>query len=123
MNHDELTDQIIECAIDIHKELGPGLLESAYQECLEYDLVNAGLRVEREKVLPISYKDIELKKGYRVDLLIEDELVLELKTVESINQSHVAQTLTYMKLGKYKTGLIINFNARLLKFGLKRLVL
>lgn len=123
MNNDELTNQIIKCAIDIHKELGPGLLESAYQECLQYDLVNAGLRVEKEKVLPVSYKDIKLEKGYRIDLLVEDRLVLELKTVESISQSHIAQTLTYMKLGKYKTGLVINFNARLLKFGLKRLVL
>jgi GxxExxY protein len=123
MNQNDLTSTVIECAINIHKQLGPGLLESVYQECLQHDLIDAGLKVEKEKTLPIIYKDIKLERGYRIDLLIENNLVLELKTVETINQAHIAQTLTYMKLGKFNTGLIINFNAHLLKFGRKRLVM
>jgi len=123
MNQNDLTSIVIDCAINIHKELGPGLLESVYQECLKHDLLDIGLEVENEKMLPVVYKDIKLERGYRIDLLIENKLVLELKTVENIGQAHIAQTLTYMKLGNFDTGLIINFNAHLLKFGLKRLVI
>jgi GxxExxY protein len=120
MEVDKLTEQVIGLAIEVHRHLGPGLLESAYQECLYYELKNANLKVEREKKLPIAYKEIKLDHGYKIDLLIEDQLVLELKTVETFTDVHKAQILTYMRLGNYKTGLLINFNTKLLSKGIKR---
>ena len=120
MEIDKLTEQVIGLAIEVHRHLGPGLLESAYQECLYYELCKANLKVEREKKLPISYKEIKLDHGYKIDLLIEDQLVLELKTVETFTDVHKAQILTYMRLGNYNTGLLINFNTKLLSKGIKR---
>ena len=120
MEIDKLTEQVIGLAIEVHRHLGPGLLESAYQEFLYYELCKANLKVEREKKLPISYKEIKLDHGYKIDLLIEDQLVLELKTVETFTDVHKAQILTYMRLGNYKTGLLINFNTKLLSKGIKR---
>ena len=119
----ELTSIIIGKAIEVHRHLGPGLLESAYQECLYYELVNEGLKVEKEKPLPIIYKDIKLDHGYRIDLLVENKIIIELKTVESFTDVHTAQILTYMKLGEFDLGLLINFHVKLLKNGIKRFVL
>lgn len=118
----ELTSKVIKCAIDVHRALGPGLLESAYRECLEYELVNSGLFVIKEKPMPIVYKDVHLDHGYRMDLLVENRIVLELKTVEFLTNVHFAQLLTYLRLGDYPLGLLINFNVKLLKDGIKRVI-
>ncbi|AUC21213.1 GxxExxY protein [Polaribacter sejongensis] len=118
----KITEKIIGAAIEVHKTLGPGLLESAYQECLFFELKNLGLKVKKEVSLPIIYKDIKLDHGYRIDLLVEDKIVLELKTVEAFTDVHSAQILTYMKLGNYPLGLLINFHTKLLKNGLKRFI-
>ncbi len=115
-----MTEKIIGCAIEVHKNLGPGLLESAYEECLSFELSNAGLNFERQKAVPVIYKDIKLDCGYRIDILVENQVVLELKTVDAFNPVHEAQILTYMKFSEKKIGLLINFNVTLLKNGLKR---
>ncbi len=117
-----ITKTVIGAAIEVHKSLGPGLLESAYQECLGYEITTRGLRVKKEVSLPIIYKEVELDHGYRIDLLIEDSVVVELKTVESLNDVHMAQVLTYLKLGGYKLGLLINFHTTLLKNGIRRFI-
>jgi len=122
MEINELTYKVIGLAIEVHKELGPGLLESAYQECLFYELKNAGLKVEKEKALPIIYKDIKLDHGYRIDLLIENTLVIEIKTVENFTDVHFAQILTYLKLGNYPIGLLMNFHSKILKNNIKRFI-
>lgn len=122
MELNQLSHKVIGLAIEVHKNLGPGLLESAYSECLKYKIINSGLIVEREKKLPITYKDIVIDHGYRIDLLVEDKLVLELKTVEDLTDVHYAQILTYLKLGNYPLGLLINFNSKILKNGLKRFI-
>ena len=122
MTENEISSKIIGCAIDIHKSLGPGLLESAYQECLFYKLKKEGLRVEKEKAMPLIYEEVHLDCGYRIDLLVENKVVIELKSVEALTDVHMAQTLTYMKLGEYKLGLLMNFNVNLLKNGVKRVV-
>ena len=122
MTENEISYRIISCAIDIHKTLGPGLLESAYQECLYYKLVKDGLMVEKEKPMPLIYEEVKLDCGYRIDLLVENKVVIELKSVEALTDVHMAQTLTYMKLGDYKLGLLMNFNVNLLKNGIKRVV-
>lgn len=119
---DAITYKIIGLAIEVHKQLGPGLLESAYQECLYYEIVNSGLIVEKEKILPIVYKDIRLDHGYRIDLLIENTIVIELKTVEAFTDVHFAQILTYLKLGSYPLGLLINFDSKILKNNIKRFI-
>lgn len=122
MSEDEISNIIIGKAIEVHRQLGPGLLESAYQECLCYELINAGLGVKKEVALPIVYKDVKLDHGYRIDLLVEDKVVIELKTVEGLTDVHEAQVLTYLKLGNYKLGLLFNFNVKMLKSGMKRFV-
>ena len=119
---DKLTREIIGAAIEVHKALGPGLLESAYQECLFYELKTLGFSVSREIAMPIIYKDIKLDHGYRIDLLVENKVVLELKTVDCFSDVHTAQILTYMKLGNYPLGLLINFHTKLLKNGIKRFI-
>ncbi len=121
MEENKLTEIIIGKAIEVHKQLGPGLLESAYQECLFYELKNSGLAVVKEIALPIVYKEIKLDHGYRIDLLVENKVVIELKTVEFLNDVHTAQILTYMKLGNYNLGLLLNFYVKLLKNGIKNL--
>ncbi len=113
---------IIGLAIEVHKHLGPGLLESAYQECLYFEIKNEGLIVEKEKSLPIIYKGLKLEQGYRIDLLIENKLVIELKTVENFTQVHYAQILTYLKLGKYPLGLLLNYNSKILRNNIKRFI-
>ena len=119
----DLTDKIIGCAIEVHRTLGPGLLESAYQQCLFYELREQGIWVEKEISLPITYKEIKIDHGYRIDSLVENKIVIELKTVEKFTDVHSAQILTYMRLGEYSTGLLINFNSKLLKDGLKRFII
>jgi GxxExxY protein len=121
MNENELSNKIIGIAIDIHHSLGPGLLESAYKECLYYRLKKDGFFVEKEKPMPLVYEEIKLECGYRIDILVERKVVIEIKSVESLNDVHFAQTLTYMKLGSFKLGLLINFNVSLLKDGIRRI--
>jgi GxxExxY protein len=122
MNENELSNRIIGLGIDIHQSLGPGLLESAYKECLYYRLQREGIFVEKEKPMPLFYQEVKLECGYRIDLFVDRLVVVEIKSVESLNEVHFAQTLTYMKLGGYKLGLLINFNVSLLKDGIKRIV-
>lgn len=121
-NIEILASQVIGCSIEVHKALGPGLLESAYKECLYYKLVQNGLTVEKEKPMPLIFEEVKLDCGYRLDLLVERQLVIEIKAVESLNDVHLAQILTYLKLGNYSLGLLINFNVSLLKNGIKRVI-
>ncbi len=122
MHENEIANIVIGCALDIHKSLGPGLLESAYQQCLYYKLQKEGLKVQKEKPMPLEYEEVYLDCGYRIDLLVEDKLVIEIKSVEALKNIHMAQTLTYMKLGDYKLGLLINLNVNMLKQGVKRVI-
>jgi GxxExxY protein len=122
MTENEISKIIIGLAIGVHKSLGPGLLESAYKECLFYKIQQSGIIVEKEKPMPLIYNEVRLECGYRIDLLVGQKVVVEIKSVEAINTVHMAQTLTYMKLGNYKLGLLINFNTALLKNGIKRIV-
>ena len=122
MEFEELTNKIIKCAIDVHAVLGPGLLESAYKECLFYKLCKTGLNVEKEKPLPLIFEGVNLDCGYRIDLLVENKVVIELKSIKMIEDIHLAQVLTYLKLGKFKVGLLLNFNVPLLKDGIKRII-
>jgi len=120
MEINQITEKIIGCAIEVHKNLGPGLLESAYEECLVFELRSAGLIAERQIGVPVVYKDIKLDCGYRIDILVENTVVIELKTVDEFAPVHEAQILTYMKFASKKIGLLINFNVTLLKNGIKR---
>jgi len=122
MTENELSEKIIGCAIQVHKSLGPGLLENAYLECLLFELNAIGLKVEKQKPLPLVYKDIRLDAGYRLDLLVENKVIIELKSVEAINDIHIAQVITYLKLSGCKLGLLMNFNVLRLVDGLKRIV-
>ena len=117
MRENRLTSQIIGAAIEVHRQLGPGLLESSYETCLAYELETRGLSVERQKPLPIVYKEIHLEHGYRIDLLVNQLVVVELKVVEAITAVHEAQMLSYLKFSGCKVGLLINFNVALLKDG------
>jgi GxxExxY protein len=123
MEINNITREILDSAYTVHSELGPGLLESAYQACLVYELKKKGLKVEVEKSLPLVYKDIKLEYGYRIDILVEDKVVVELKTVDAFNDVHIAQVLTYLKLSGCKVGLLLNFYTKHLKDGIKRLIL
>lgn len=123
MIYSELANRVIGCAIEVHKALGPGLLESAYQQCLCHELHLNGIVFQKEKPLPIHYKGCQLDCGYRIDVLVEDEIILELKSVEQLNRVHDAQILSYMKLMELKHGFLINFNVPILKNGLKSFVL
>lgn len=122
MNENEISNKIIGLAIAVHQSLGPGLLESAYKECLYYKLLKSGFSVEKEKPMPLIFEEVKLECGYRIDILVEYKVVIEIKSVEALNDVHLAQTLTYMKLGGYKLGLLINFNVSLLKNGIRRVV-
>jgi len=118
----DLTHAVIGMAIEVHRELGPGLLESAYEECLAYELKQSPLKFVRQNPVPVTYKGLKLNCGYRLDLLVEDQLVIELKSVEELLPLFDAQVLTYMKLTNKSIGLLINFNVPVLKMGLKRFV-
>ncbi len=122
MSENDISEKIIGCAIEVHKSLGPGLLESAYLECLFYELQKAGLHVEKQKPLPLVYKEVKLDVGYRIDLVVEGKVIVELKSVEALNEIHVAQVLTYLKLSGCKLGLLMNFNVLRVVDGIKRLV-
>lgn len=117
-----LSQKILKCAFKVHNALGPGLLESAYEECLFYELKCAGVLVEKQKALPLVYKEIHLETGYRIDLMVNKQIIVEIKSVEAIADIHVAQVLTYLKLSKCKLGLLLNFNVPLLKSGIRRLI-
>lgn len=122
MTENQIAYQIIGAALEVHKSLGPGLLESAYQECLAYKLRQLDFKVEKEKSMPLVFEEVKLEIGYRIDLLVENKVVIEIKSVEALNDVHLAQILTYLKLGDYKLGLLINFNVALLKQGIKRVI-
>lgn len=122
MYENDLSQIIIGCAIKVHTALGPGLLESSYEECLYYELSKSGLRVEKQKPLPLIYENVKLEIGYRVDLLVENAIVIEVKAVEALNDVHLAQVLTYLKLSNNKLGLLINFNVARVKDGIRRVV-
>lgn len=123
MEFDDLSNQVIGKAIEVHRVLGPGLLETTYEQCLAHELGQAGIGFKLQHPLPVHYKGIRLDCGYRVDVMVEDQLILELKSVDTLVGIHQAQLLTYMKLAGIKTGLLINFNVPQLKEGIKRFVL
>ena len=123
MNQEEIFKKILDCSFQVHTAFGPGLLESAYEECLYFELVNAGLKVEKQKPLPLVYKEVKLDAGYRVDLLVENCIILEIKSVEALADIHLAQILTYLKLSKCRLGLLVNFNVKHLKEGIKRVIM
>ena len=118
--YEDLTNKIIKAAIEVHKILGPGLLESAYEECFVYELIKMGLSVKQQLMIPMKYKNIKLKTKYRLDLLIEDKVIIELKSVEKLTPVHEAQLITYLKLTGYRVGFLINFNEKLLTNGIIR---
>lgn len=122
MEFNQITEKIIGCAIEVHKILGPGLLESAYEECLSYELAKEGLKIERQKPVSVVYKEVKLDCGYRIDILVENLVIIELKATEGITPIHEAQVLTYLKFAEKKIGLLINFNVLRLKDGLKRFI-
>ena len=122
MIENEITEIVIGCAIKVHRALGPGLLESAYEECLFYELNKTDLKIEKQKALPLVYEDVKLDCGYRMDIVVEDKVVVEIKSVEALHDIHLAQILTYLKLSKNKVGLLINFNELKLIYGVKRVV-
>ena len=123
MDIDVVTGSIIGAAIRVHRELGPGLLESSYEACLCHELSSDGLRFERQKKLPLIYKGQPMQVGYRMDLVVEDRVIVELKSVERIERIHVATVLTYLKLSRYSLALLINFHVPVLKHGIRRLKL
>jgi GxxExxY protein len=118
----KITEKIILCAIQVHRALGPGLLESAYESCLAFELIETGLQVELQKPLPLTYRGVKLDCGYRMDLLVENKVIVEIKAVECLMPIHEAQLLSYLKLSRYKVGLLINFNVKILRNGIRRLV-
>lgn len=118
----KITETIIGAAIAVHKSLGPGLLESAYETCLAFELADRGLSVERQKALPVIYRDVKLDCGYRLDLLVEEKVIVELKAIDRLLPIHSAQLLSYLKLSGCKVGLLINFNVKVLKSGLRRII-
>ena len=122
MTENEISNIIIGAAIEVHKQLGPGLLESSYEACLEFELNHKGLKTQTQIALPIVYKDVKLNAGYRIDLLVENKVIVEIKSVEALANIHTAQILTYLKLKDLKLGLLINFNTVLLKNGVKRVL-
>lgn len=123
MHENEIGSLILNAAFEVHKELGPGLLESTYEHCLAFELLTQELNVETQLALPVVYKNVKLDCGYRIDIRVEQKVIVEVKAVESLNDVHLAQVLTYMKLSGCKLGYLINFNVKLLKNGIKRIVL
>ena len=122
MTENEISKVVFDCSLKVHKALGPGLLESAYEECLFYELKTTGLKIEKQKPLPLIYEDVKLEAGYRVNIIIEDKFIIEIKAVEALNDVHLAQLLTYLKLADCKLGMLINFNVTLIKNGIKRVI-
>jgi len=122
MTDNQISKRVLDAAFKVHTALGPGLLESSYQECLFYELKKAGLRVEKERPLPLVYEEVKLECGYRVDLFIERKFIVEIKAVDKLNDVHLAQVLTYLKLAEIRLGLLINFNVASLKNGIRRVI-
>ena len=122
MTENEIAKLVYDCSLRVHKALGPGLLESAYRECLCYELFKTGIYVEKEKPLPLVYEEIKLDIGYRMDIVLENKFIIEVKSVEELHDIHLAQLLTYLKLSDYKLGLLINFNVLLIKDGIRRVI-
>ena len=122
MTENEISKIVFDCALKVHKSLGPGLLESAYEECLYYELKKFDLIVKKQKPLPLIYEDVKLEIGYRVDIIIDNKVILEIKSVDALNDIHLAQILTYLKLSDCKLGMLINFNVTLIKNGIRRVV-
>ncbi|MBU2445227.1 MAG: GxxExxY protein [Bacteroidetes bacterium] len=123
MKFDILSNKILGAAIEVHKHLGPGLLESAYEECLSYELTKLGIHHKRQQPLPLIYKEVKLDHGYRIDILAEDKIIIEIKSVEILSPLHEAQILTYLRFAKKEIGLLINFNVLQLKNGIRRFVM
>ena len=122
MTENEISKIVFESALKVHKVLGPGLLESAYEECLFYELKKSNLKVEKQKALPLIYEEVKLDVGYRIDMIIEDKFIVEVKSVETLTDVHLAQLLTYLRLSDCRLGLLINFNVKLLKEGVRRVI-
>jgi GxxExxY protein len=122
MHENEIAKRVIGLAIDVHKALGPGLLESAYEECMFYKIQKSGLYAEQQKPIPVVFEEVKLECGYRIDILVEGKLVLEIKSVEAVHPVFLAQTLTYLRLGGFKLGLLMNFNVPALREGVKRII-
>ncbi|PJJ10273.1 GxxExxY protein [Flavobacterium sp. 1] len=122
MSENDISKIVFESALKVHQVLGPGLLESAYEECLFYELKKHNLKIEKQKQLPLIYEEVKLDAGYRIDIIIEDKFIVEIKSVEALNDVHLAQLLTYLRLSNCKLGLLINFNVNLLKNGVKRVI-
>ena len=122
ITEEQISRIVFESALKVHKSLGPGLLESAYEECLFYEVKKTGLKVEKQKPLPLIYEEVNLEIGYRIDIIIENKFIVEVKSVELLNDVHLAQLLTYLKLSSCKLGLLINFNVKLLKNGVRRVI-
>jgi len=122
MTENEISKIVFNCALKVHQNLGPGLLESAYEECLFYELNKTGLNIEKQKPLPLIYEEVKLQVGYRLDIVIEKKFIIEVKSVEALNDVHMAQILTYLKLSNCKLGFLINFNVTLIKNGIRRVI-
>lgn len=122
LHENQISRIIYNCGLQVHKELGPGLLESAYEECLFYELSKTGLLIERQKMMPLKYQDITLDVGYRIDILIDHKVVIEVKACEELSNIHLAQVITYLKLSGCKLGMLINFNSFLFKNGVRRVI-
>jgi len=123
MTNEEVFKVVLDCSYRVHTALGPGLLESSYEECLFYEIIQAGLSAVKQKPMPLVYHDVRLDIGYRVDIFVENKVVIEIKSVDAFNDVHYAQILTYLKLSGCKLGLLVNFNVRHLKDGIKRMIL
>lgn len=122
MTENEISKIVVDCAFKVHQTLGPGLLESAYEECLFYELKKTNLKVEKQKALPLIYEEIRMEIGYRIDIIVENKFIIEVKSVEALNDVHLAQVLTYLKLSNCKLGMLTNFNVTLIKNGIRRVV-
>lgn len=122
MNENEISKIIFDAGLKVHKALGPGLLESAYEECLYYELLQTGLYAEKQKPMPLIYEEVKMDVGYRIDIVVENKVVIEVKSVDALNEVHLAQVLTYLKLSNCKLGMLINFNTLLFKNGVKRVI-
>ena len=122
MNENELSHLVVGCAMRVHSALGPGLLESAYEACLQFELIKSGLNVEAQKPLPLVYESVKLECGYRVDLLVESKLIIEVKSIEALAEIHFAQVLTYLRLSNLRLALLLNFNVVHMKDGIRRIV-
>ena len=122
MTENDISKIVFDAALRVHRSLGPGLLESAYEECVYFELQKSGLKIEKQKPLPLIYEEVHLEIGYRVDIMIENKFIIEIKAVETLNDVHMAQILTYLKLSGCKLGMLINFNVDLIKNGVKRVI-